>query len=69
MRGIYEGVEWVKTQHADISQGFTSIIVNGEEVRFYGHKSNAQAWNYITKMTRQHGVTVSNGAVITKVNA
>jgi hypothetical protein len=68
MNGTYQGVNWVKTQHTDISKGFTTIIVNGEEIRFVGHKSNAQAWNFIAKMTRQRGVTVSNGALITKVS-
>ena len=66
MQGQYEGVNWVKTQNADISKGFTTIIVDGEELKFYGHKSNAQAWNFIHTTIAKRGVTVANGTIITK---
>jgi len=66
MNGQYEGVKWVKTQNADISKGYTTVIVDGQEVKFHGHKSNAQAWNYISKIITKRGVRVVNGAILTK---
>jgi uncharacterized Zn-binding protein involved in type VI secretion len=66
MNGQYEGVNWVKTQNADISKGYTTVIVDGQEVKFHGHKSNAQAWNYISKTITKRGVRVVNGAILTK---
>jgi hypothetical protein len=66
MNGQYQGVNWVKTPNADISKGFTTVIVDGQEVKFHGHKSNAQAWNYISKTITKRGVRVINGAIITK---
>jgi uncharacterized Zn-binding protein involved in type VI secretion len=66
MNGQYQGVNWVKTQNADISKGYTTVIVDGQEVKFHGHKSNAQAWNYISKTITKRGVRVVNGAIITK---
>jgi uncharacterized Zn-binding protein involved in type VI secretion len=66
MNGQYEGVNWVKTQNADISKGFTTIIVDGNEVKFHGHKSNAQAWNFINKTVAKRGIRVINGTIITK---
>ena len=66
MNGQYQGVNWVKTQNADISKGYTTVIVDGQEVKFHGHKSNAQAWNFISKTVTKRGVRVVNGAIITK---
>jgi len=66
MNGQYQGVNWVKIQNADISKGYTTVIVDGEEVKFHGHKSNAQAWNFISKTVTKRGVRVVNGAIITK---
>jgi hypothetical protein len=64
MNGQYQGVNWVKTQNAD--NGYTTVIVDGQEVKFHGHKSNAQAWNFISKTVTKRGVRVANGAIITK---
>jgi uncharacterized Zn-binding protein involved in type VI secretion len=66
MQGQYEGVNWVKTQNADISKGFTTVIVDGQEIRFNGHKSNAQAWNFISKTIAKRGVRIVNGTIVTK---
>jgi hypothetical protein len=64
--GIAYGVNWVKTPNADITKGFTTVIVDGEEFRFVGHKSNAQAWNFILKTISKRGVRIVNGTIITK---
>lgn len=64
--GIAYGVNWVKTPNADISKGFTTVIVDGQEIRFNGHKSNAQAWNFISKTISKRGIRVVNGAILTK---
>lgn len=66
MNGQYKGVNWVKTPNADISKGYTTVIVDEQEVKFHGHKSNAQAWNYISKTITKRGVRVVNGAILTK---
>lgn len=66
MNGQYKGVTWVKHPNADISKGFTTVIVDGEVVRLEGHTSNARAWNYIDKMTAKRSVKVINGSIVTK---
>ena len=66
IQGIYLGVKWVKTTHPDIRRGFTTVIVDGEEVHFHGHTSNARAWNFIDKHVPKRGFYVSDGQIITK---
>jgi len=64
MKGEYLGVNWEKTQNDNINEGFTTITVNGEAVKFFGHKSNAQAWNFILGATKKRGTKVINGELV-----
>lgn len=64
--GNCQGVTWIKTQNVDISKGFTTIIVDGAEMHFHGHTSNARAFGYIDKMTKKRNVKVINGTIVTK---
>lgn len=60
------GVNWVKTPNADIRKGYTTVIVDGKEVHFHGHTSNARAWNFIDKTIAKRGIRIVNGAILTK---
>lgn len=66
MRGNHQGVLWVKTQHSNPAKGFTTIIVDGCEVKFKGHMSNAKAWNHIDRCLKQPNVITLGGAIVTK---
>jgi uncharacterized Zn-binding protein involved in type VI secretion len=67
-QGTAHGVTWTKTPGSCLINGFTTIVVDGKEVTFHGHTSNARAFNYIAKMTAKRGVTVVNGQIITKAS-
>ena len=49
--GVHRGIRWVKTHHADIARGFTTVYAPDAEHTFYGHTSNAQAWSFIDRLT------------------
>ena len=64
--GTAYGVNWTKYATPAHFDGFTTIIVDGAEMHFHGHTSNARAWNYIEKTLDKRGVKVINGEIVTK---
>lgn len=62
----HRGVMWVKHQHRNIEKGYTTVIVDGEAIRFDGHTSNALAWNFIDRMLAKPWAKVKNGTITTK---
>lgn len=65
MHGNHHGVTWIKTQNIDLTRGFTTVTVDGAEMHFHGHTSNARAWHFIEKITKKRGVKVINGKIFT----
>jgi hypothetical protein len=66
--GTAYGVNWTKYATTTLIHGFTAIIVDGKQVAFHGHTSNARAWNYIEKTLKKRGVKVINGEIVTKAS-
>jgi hypothetical protein len=67
MIGEHEGVRWTKVFHESLSQGYTVIMVNDVEMKFYGHTSNARAWTFIDRNRKKRGSRVENGVLYTAV--